>query len=77
MTAKLNVNILTENNNKAMARDSSASNADGVQVSLFDSSVENYFKAIDKISELCDEPETDCLDESDIQRFSSSITFLR
>ncbi|KAJ0083331.1 hypothetical protein Patl1_30047 [Pistacia atlantica] len=34
-------------------------------------------KAIDGISELCGEPETNCLDESDTQRFSPSITFLR
>ncbi|KAH7553387.1 hypothetical protein JRO89_XS12G0006200 [Xanthoceras sorbifolium] len=53
------------------------SNNGEVSVSKFDHSVENHFEAIDTISKLCEEPESDGLDEADIQRLSSSITFLR
>ncbi|KAL5862326.1 hypothetical protein ACOSQ3_003613 [Xanthoceras sorbifolium] len=49
----------------------------GVSVLKFDHSVENHFEAIDTISKLCGEPESDGLDEVDMQRLSSSITFLR
>lgn len=49
----------------------------GVRVSIFDCSIENHFRAMDTISKLCEEPESDGPDETDIQRFSSSITFLR
>uniref|UniRef100_A0A2P2K020 Uncharacterized protein MANES_13G012000 n=1 Tax=Rhizophora mucronata TaxID=61149 RepID=A0A2P2K020_RHIMU len=51
----------------------------GVRVSLFDDSVENHFKAMDKISRFCGEAESESvhLDEAEIQRLSSSITFLR
>lgn len=47
------------------------------KVSLFDESSENHFRAMDSISKLCGEPEEGSLDESEIQRLSSSITFLR
>ncbi|XP_040972627.1 uncharacterized protein [Gossypium hirsutum] len=49
----------------------------GAKVSVFDYSVENHFRAMDTISKLCEEPKIDGLDETDIRRFSSSITFLR
>lgn len=49
----------------------------GAKVSMFDESVENHFRAMDKISELCGEAEEGALDENEIQRLSSSITFLR
>lgn len=49
----------------------------GVRISLFDYSAENHFKVIDTISKLCEEPESDGLDNSNIQRLSSTITFLR
>ncbi|XVF21369.1 hypothetical protein REPUB_Repub12eG0084500 [Reevesia pubescens] len=49
----------------------------GVRVSIFDYSIENHFKAMDTISKLCEEPKIDGLDETEILRFSSSITFLR
>ncbi|KAK6238872.1 hypothetical protein QUC31_004341 [Theobroma cacao] len=49
----------------------------GVRVSIFDCSIENHFRAMDTICKLCEEPESDGPDETDIQRFSSSITFLR
>ncbi|GKU98344.1 hypothetical protein SLEP1_g11358 [Rubroshorea leprosula] len=49
----------------------------GVRVSMFDYSVENHLRAINTISKLCGEPENDGLDECDIQRPSSSITFIR
>ncbi|XWS47227.1 hypothetical protein CRYUN_Cryun14cG0134400 [Craigia yunnanensis] len=49
----------------------------GVRVSIFDNSIENHFRAMDTISKLCEEPKIEGLDETDIQRFSSSITFLR
>ncbi|KAK8517948.1 hypothetical protein V6N12_016782 [Hibiscus sabdariffa] len=48
-----------------------------VKVSVFDDSIENHFRAMDTISKLCEEPKNDDLDETDVQRFSSSITFLR
>ncbi|XP_015901975.2 uncharacterized protein LOC107434962 isoform X2 [Ziziphus jujuba] len=47
------------------------------KVSLFDESVENHFRAMDTISKLCREPEEGSVDQSEIQRLSSSITFLR
>ncbi|KAJ4829849.1 hypothetical protein Tsubulata_035047 [Turnera subulata] len=52
---------------------------DGVRVSLFDYSVENHFDAMDAISKLCEETETEppIPDETEIRRLSSSITFLR
>ncbi|XVE78102.1 hypothetical protein DITRI_Ditri13aG0117000 [Diplodiscus trichospermus] len=49
----------------------------GVRVSTFDFSIENHFRAMDTISKLCEEPKIEGLDETDIQRFSSSVTFLR
>ncbi|XP_022765150.1 uncharacterized protein LOC111310200 isoform X2 [Durio zibethinus] len=49
----------------------------GVSISIFDYSIENHFKAMDTISKLCEEFKIDGLNETDIQRFSSSITFLR
>ncbi|KAL3536134.1 hypothetical protein ACH5RR_004595 [Cinchona calisaya] len=49
----------------------------GITVSFFDDSVYNHFKAVDTISKLCGEPDTDDFDPSEIRRFSSSITFLR
>ncbi|XVF81205.1 hypothetical protein PTKIN_Ptkin15bG0137300 [Pterospermum kingtungense] len=48
----------------------------GVRVSMFDYSIENHFRAMDTISELCEEPNVEGVDETDIRRFSSSITFL-
>ncbi|PON78969.1 Guanine nucleotide-binding protein, beta subunit [Parasponia andersonii] len=49
-----------------------------VRVSKFDYSVENHLNAMDRISELCGEAvEEGGLDESEIRRFSSSLTFLR
>lgn len=49
-------------------------NGCGVQVSMFDESVENHFRAMDKIFELCG---GGALDETEILRLSSSISFLR
>ncbi|XP_039003969.1 uncharacterized protein LOC120130887 isoform X2 [Hibiscus syriacus] len=49
----------------------------GAKVSVFDDSIDNHFRAMDTISKICEEPKNDDLDETDIQRFSSSITFLR
>ncbi|PSS23600.1 General transcription factor 3C polypeptide like [Actinidia chinensis var. chinensis] len=49
----------------------------GPTVSLFDYSLENHFKAIDKICRLCREAECDDLDKTEIDRLSSSITFVR
>ncbi|XVF81207.1 hypothetical protein PTKIN_Ptkin15bG0137500 [Pterospermum kingtungense] len=48
----------------------------GGRVSIFDYSIENHFRAMDTISKLCEEPNIEGLDETDIRRFSSSITFL-
>lgn len=50
--------------------------ASGIEVCLFDHSVENHFKAMDKIAELCGENKLQ-FDQKELQRLSSSITFLR
>ncbi|KAK1404734.1 putative general transcription factor 3C polypeptide 2-like [Heracleum sosnowskyi] len=47
-----------------------------IEVSLFDNSVENHFRDMDKIAELCGESELQ-FDQNELQRLSSSITFLR
>ncbi|KAL1207797.1 hypothetical protein V5N11_013971 [Cardamine amara subsp. amara] len=46
------------------------------RISLFDYSVENHLKAVESITGLCGEATTD-LDQNDISRLSSSVTFLR
>lgn len=48
-----------------------------ISVSEFDYSVENHFKAVDKIVELCGQSGKVDSDQSEIERFSNSITFLR
>ncbi|GER30647.1 transducin/WD40 repeat-like superfamily protein [Striga asiatica] len=45
--------------------------------SVFDYSVENHFKAVDKIAKLCGYSETLDANQPEIERFSNSITFLR
>ncbi|CAN1351214.1 hypothetical protein LINPERPRIM_LOCUS42463 [Linum perenne] len=61
--------------------DEEATGRDGVEVLKFDYSVENHFKAVDMISQLCGENAAgggdDALDEAEIRRLSSSITFLK
>ena len=52
-------------------------NGAGIRVSTFDNSGENHFKEMDMISKLCGEVETDSVDETEIQCYKSSITFLR
>ena len=56
-------------------------NGEKVTVLAFDESVENHFKAIDAISKLCGETCTEeddaPIEESEIKRLSSSITFIR
>uniref|UniRef100_A0A6N2LWL1 Uncharacterized protein n=1 Tax=Salix viminalis TaxID=40686 RepID=A0A6N2LWL1_SALVM len=52
-------------------------NGVGIRVSSFDYSGENHFKEMDMISKLCREVETDSVDETEIQCYKSSITFLR
>ncbi|XP_019152946.1 PREDICTED: uncharacterized protein LOC109149566 isoform X2 [Ipomoea nil] len=48
-----------------------------VELSLFDDSVENHFRAIDTISQLCGEPDIDdSTDQAELRRYGSSITFL-
>ena len=49
----------------------------GIEVSLFDSSAENHFRAMDTIYELCGEGNTGGFDDEEIERLSSTITFLR
>ncbi|TKY53068.1 General transcription factor 3C polypeptide 2 [Spatholobus suberectus] len=53
--------------------------ASGVRISLFDFSVENFFRDMDTIARLCGKEEEHhaAFDQSDIQRMSSSVTFLR
>lgn len=52
-------------------------NGPRVRVSMFDDSVENHFRVMHTISELCGEAEDEPFLESDIRRLSSSTTFLR
>ena len=54
-------------------------NGDRVTVSKFDYCVDNYFRAIKTISKLCGEDDEDyyALQQTKIQRLSSSLTFLR
>jgi hypothetical protein len=53
------------------------SNGPRVTVSAFDYSVENHFGAVDTISQLCGEADDGGLEESEVQRLASSVTFLR
>lgn len=49
-----------------------------IRVSLFDNSVDNFFRDMDINSKLCGEVESDFqFDSSEIKRLSSSITFLK
>lgn len=48
-----------------------------VKISLFDYSAENFFKTMDIIDKLCGEEEDSSFEQSEIQRLSSSVTFLR
>ena len=47
-----------------------------VSVSMFNDSVENHFRVMHKISELCGEAEDEPLPETELQRLQSSTTFL-
>ncbi|XP_059462909.1 uncharacterized protein LOC132191818 isoform X2 [Corylus avellana] len=53
------------------------SNGPRVTVSAFDYSVENHFRAVDTFSQLCGEADDGGLEESEVQRLASSVTFLR
>ncbi|KAG5003127.1 hypothetical protein AAZX31_10G064200 [Glycine max] len=55
----------------------SAAAASGVRISLFDFSVENFFRDMDTIARLCGKENGAALDQSEVQRLSSSVTFLR
>ncbi|KAB2631564.1 hypothetical protein D8674_009083 [Pyrus ussuriensis x Pyrus communis] len=53
-------------------------NGPRVSVSMFDDSVENHFRVMDTIAKLCGEAEEDGgVEDGEIQRLSSSVTFLR
>ncbi|KAK7278639.1 hypothetical protein RJT34_23673 [Clitoria ternatea] len=52
--------------------------ASGVRISFFNFSVENFFRDMDTIARLCGEEHYAAFsDQSEIQRMSSSVTFLR
>ncbi|KAJ8423841.1 hypothetical protein Cgig2_000967 [Carnegiea gigantea] len=55
---------------------SSSCGDSGIEVSMFDSSVENHFRAMDTIYKLCGEGNTGGFDNDEIERLSSTITFL-
>ncbi|CAI9778932.1 unnamed protein product [Fraxinus pennsylvanica] len=55
----------------------SCTTSPGIITSIFDYSVENHFKAVDTISRLCGDPEIIGSNQTEIQRFSNAITFLR
>ncbi|KAI4300445.1 hypothetical protein L6164_033823 [Bauhinia variegata] len=70
----------SSNNASTVEEDSTTAklgNDHRVRMSLFDPSVENFFKAIDKIAKLCGEEEFHNFEQSEIQRLSSLVTFLR
>ena len=49
-----------------------------VRIALFDFSVENFFRVMETIVRLCGKEEDGAaIDQSEIQRMSSSVTFLR
>ncbi|KAJ1375714.1 AT hook, DNA-binding motif, partial [Sesbania bispinosa] len=57
-----------------------ANTSNGATISLFDFSVENFFRDMDTIARLCRDEEEECdtaIEQSEIQRMSSFITFLR
>ncbi|QHO38722.1 hypothetical protein HN51_005036 [Arachis hypogaea] len=54
-----------------------ATNSSRIRVSSFDYSAENFFRYIDDIAALCGEDQNTHFDHSEVQRFSSSLTFLR
>lgn len=49
----------------------------GIIVSLFDYSIDNHFGAIDTICKVSGEPKSDEMEKSEVDRLSSSVTFLR
>lgn len=61
---------------KEMPEKDTPAKAPEIEVCYFDNSVENHFKAMDKIAELCGDGELQ-FDQKELQRLSSSITFLR
>ncbi|KAK7342874.1 hypothetical protein VNO80_25832 [Phaseolus coccineus] len=66
---------------KASAPNPATANNGGdvsVRIALFDFSVENFFRDMDTIVRLCGKEENGvAIDQSEIQRMSSSVTFLR
>ena len=67
-----------ENKDALVVEKPSDCNGDRVMVSKFDYCVDNYFKAIETISKLCGEDDEDyALQQTEIQRLSASLTFLR
>ncbi|KAL0704602.1 hypothetical protein Bca4012_071027 [Brassica carinata] len=54
----------------------SGSREEGCSISLFDYSVENHLKAMESISDLCNETGID-IEKTDLNRLSSSVTLLR
>ncbi|CAL9779747.1 unnamed protein product [Musa acuminata subsp. burmannicoides] len=57
------------------SRDANATSQ--VRIAEFDYSVENFFAAMDAIGDLCRTSGGESVDTSEIQRFSSTITFLK
>lgn len=55
----------------------SGSGEEGCSISTFDYSVENHLKAVDSISDLCGGEAGTGIEETDINRLSSSVTFLK
>ncbi|RRT71597.1 hypothetical protein BHE74_00005245 [Ensete ventricosum] len=57
------------------SRDANATSQ--VRIAEFDYSIENFFTAMDAIGDLCGTSGGESVDTSEIQRFSSTITFLK
>lgn len=76
--AKKETQKTAQNCEKSLICHTEDTNAPEVPVSLFEFSVENHFKAMDTISRLCEEEaEANAIRESEIERLSSTILFLR
>ena len=66
--------------NKYKKKDAPPSDCNGdnaVTVSEFDYCVDNHFRTIETISKLCGEDDYYALQQTEIQRFSSSLTFFK
>lgn len=70
------LNTLKKKTGSMNEEEPSGSREEGCSISLFDYSVENHLKAMESISDLCNEAGID-IEKTDLNRLSSSVTLLR